>query len=106
MGPATSCVKEGHEREESHQIVRGFQLPAVHVDGVTERLESVKGNADRQNDVERAGMPGNVKGRQDRLQGVDKKVEILEKPQYAQVDCNTQEQQQFSHAGSLHAIQV
>jgi len=46
--------EERHEGEEGHDVAGRPQLPAVDIEGVAERLESVEADADREDDLQAA----------------------------------------------------
>ena len=75
--------EKAHEREELHNITGGFQLPAINVDAVAQRLESVEADAHRQYDVEQQTVGAAVQ-KEVRERG-DKEVVVLEHTEDGQV---------------------
>ena len=84
-GPGHQLRKEGNKEREIEDVLRRFELPAVDVDGVAERLECVETDSHRQGDVE--DIHRDVETQQVRhIDGrLDEEVEVLEDAQQAQV---------------------
>ena len=78
--------EERDEERIDEEVLFRLGRPAVHVDGVTQRLEDVEGDAHGQEDVElRNGHP-QAEGAEKARHALCRPVEILEKKQYRKVD--------------------
>ena len=73
-GSGHELREEGDVQRGPHEIALGRYLAAGDVDGVAERLEGIEGDADGQEDAQRPGA-GDA---EERAEGVDEEVEVLE----------------------------
>src|SRR5579883_1535325 len=79
---------------------------AIDIYRVVDCLERVKGNADRQNDAQSVEPQGHAECAQYFIQRLQKEVSVLEVSQNAEIDKETQDQEDFSsprRRAALHA---
>src|SRR5207302_7576215 len=69
-----------------------LQDAAINVEGIGKRMKSVKGNADRQKDVEMRRMVDDADAREEPLEIFQQEVSIFEKPEHAEVHADTADQ--------------
>ena len=87
------------KRDISGEVVKisdGLDLSAVHVDRIAHRLESIKGNPEREHDVQDRQACMQAERIQKRLQIVRKEMVILEKSEGQQVGNHADRDQAFS----------
>ena len=75
--------EETDEGEELDDIAGGFQLAAIHVDGITERLESIETDANRQDHLQQQSV--RLSTEESIRKGSDKEIVIFENAQNQQV---------------------
>ena len=99
-------VREGRNAAgEVDQVARGRDLPAIHVDRVTHRLERVEADAQGQRDPHHV-MPcqgGRVDRGHQAIVGIEAEVEVLEVAQKGQIADDRKHQGQLLGRGPRHA---
>src|SRR5207253_8272247 len=77
--------KKGNRQNEIAQRSGRLQNAAINIQGVGKRMKSVKGNADRQQDVEVRWMIDDADAGEEPLEIFQQEVSVFEKPEHAQV---------------------
>lgn len=85
-GPRDKLRKEGDKGTKGDGVSGGLEVASIDVDGVGKGLEGVKGDADRQDDLQGGGVHGDAEGVPGRDPILDEKVGILEVAEDAKVD--------------------
>lgn len=85
-GPSHELRKKTDKGSKVQQGVRRLELPAVNVDGVAQRLESVKADANWQDELQGGGMHLDPQGPPGIDPALDEKVGVFEVPQEAEID--------------------
>ena len=93
--------KKGNGQDEIAQRFGRLQDAAINVERVRERMERVKGDADRQKNVEMRWLIDDADAREQPLEIFEQKVPVFEKPQHAQVHADARHQPGASGTMSL-----
>src|SRR6185312_12239287 len=93
------------ETEEVHEVAHRPRVATVDVDGVAHALESVKADAERQDDPHHRIEPqtGEAEGLDQRVVAVDRKVEVLEETEQQQVRGDGDNENGFLRPAALAA---
>ena len=89
--------EEGNIEGQAEEAPLRLELPAVHVDGVAQRLEGIEADAHRQDDLQGA-RPGKAEGG---AEGVHKKVIVFEEAEHHKRDHHADHKRGFA-PGRLH----
>src|SRR5207253_9806271 len=77
--------KERDRENEVAQGTRRLQNAAINVEGVGKRMERVKGNADRKQNIEMRRLIDDADARNEPLEILKEKIPVLEKSEHAQI---------------------
>src|SRR5207253_7870739 len=77
--------KKGNRENEIAKRSGRLQDAAINIEGVGKRMKSVKGNANRQQDVEVRWMIDDADAGEEPLEIFQQEVSVFEKPEHAQV---------------------
>src|SRR5437762_6701000 len=99
--PGDQLRKKGNGQDEIAQRLRRFQNAAIDVERVRERMERVKGNADRQKNVEMRWLIDDADPREQPLKVLQQKVPVFEKPEHAQVHAHAANQPRAARTPTL-----
>ena len=93
--------KEGDEQRVVVETADRGDVAPVDVDDVTDRLERVEGNADRQDHRQRDRVRGNSEAAQQPDEARLEEVEVLEEAEHAEVDGQRRGEQALAHSRTL-----
>ena len=76
----------GHEQSKGYKVPLRLHLAPVHIDGVAESLEGIKGYANRQDDVQSRGGKGDAHRPTQGRKGLAKEIQVFEEKQKSEVN--------------------
>src|ERR1700719_507490 len=94
----TQLRKKRNRENKIAQRARRLQHVAINVQGVGKRMESVKGNADRQQNVEMGRLIDDPDAGNQPLEILEQKISVLKKAEHAQIHANAGHEPTFPGA--------
>src|SRR5205814_8515475 len=99
--PGNQLRKKRNGQDEIAQRPCRLQNAAINVERVRERMERVKGNADRQKNVEMRWLIDDADAREQPLKVLQQKVPVFKKPEHAQVHAHAANQPRAARTPTL-----